>query len=161
DYVASAGSLSFPRGIAVRSFVVKLVNDTVYKPARSLDLALSAPSAGALGTSHATLTILDDDAPGTVQFSLGDVTVGAGAGSATIKILRSGRLAAGQTVTFTTADGSAIAGTHYQDASQTLRFAAFETSKQVTIQILDDGVGGGGAASVRLSLTSPAGGAAI
>jgi hypothetical protein len=161
DYVAAEGDLAFPRGVATRSIVVKLVRDSLYKPSRALRLTLSAPSTGLLGTSEASLTIRDDDTAGTIQFAAADTSVSAGGGSAVIKILRSGTLAAAQTVVFTTADGSAVAGTQYENATQTLTFAAHETSKLVSVPVLDDGLAGGGAASVQLSLSSPEGGAAI
>jgi len=161
DYLAASGQLSFPAGVATRSFAVKLVRDTVFKPARTVNLTLSAPSVGALGTSQAVLTIKDDDAPGTVQFFLTDVTVSEGAATATVKVVRSGKLAAGQAVAFTTSDGTAVAGTNYADASQTLTFAASEKAKLVAIPIVDDGAGGGGALSVVLALGSPTGGATI
>src|SRR6185295_497648 len=129
--------------------------------ARTVNLSLSTPSVGALGTSQAVLTIKDDDVPGTVQFFLADVTVSESAATATVKVVRTGKLAAGQTVAFTTADGTAVAGTNYVDASQTLTFAASEATKLVTIPIVDDGAMGAGALSVLLSLGSPTGGATI
>jgi hypothetical protein len=161
DYLAASGQLSFPAGVATKTFAVKLVRDTVFKPARTVNLTLSAPSVGALGTSQAVLTIKDDDPPGTVQFFLTDVTVSEGAATATVKVVRSGKLAAGQAVAFTTTDGTAVAGTNYADASQTLTFAASEKAKLVAIAIVDDGAAGGGSLSVLLSLGSPTGGATI
>jgi hypothetical protein len=44
------------------------------------------------------------------------------------------------TVSYSTADGSAVAGTNYQAASGTVVFAPGETSKTILIQMLDDGV---------------------
>lgn len=161
DYVPAEGDLTFPRGVAARTFAVTLVRDAAYEPLRTVALTLSSPSSGVLGTSAATLTIRDDDPAGTVQFAASDASVGAGDGVATIKVVRTGSLAAGQTVVFTTSDGSAVAGTDYENATQTLTFDAREATKLVTIPVLDDGAPGGGAAAVRLSLTDPAGGAVV
>ena len=56
-----------------------------------------------------------------------------------MKITRTGKLVAGQTVDFATGDGTAVDGTNYTGSSQTLTFANKEASKLVTIPILDDG----------------------
>jgi hypothetical protein len=161
DYVGVTNTLSFPAGAATRTFPVKLLHNTVFAPPRTLNLTLDTPSVGVLGTSLATLTIKDDDVPGTVQFLLSDYTVSEGAGTASVKILRSGKLAAGQAVTLTTTDGTAQSGVNYSDATQTLSFALGEASKTVAIPILDDGTLGPGALSVHLALTSPDGGALV
>jgi hypothetical protein len=161
DYLASSGTLSFPPGVDTRSFAVKLVNDAVFRAPRTVNLGLSGPSVGDLGTSQAELTIKDDDAPGRVEFAVADVSVSESAGSATVRILRTGKLAGGQTVDLTTANGTAVAGTHYDDSSQTLTFGLGEKSKLVSMPILDDGVPGGGARSVKLGLSSPTGGATV
>ena len=161
DYLPTTGLLSFPPGVATRAFAVKLLHDTVFAPPRTVMLSLSLPSVGVLGTSQAVLTIKDDDSAGTVQFGSNDITVSAGGGSATVKITRTGKLAAGQTVDLKTVDGTAVSGTDYLDASQTLTFAAGETTKLVTLQVFDDGAPGGSARSVALSLRQPAGGATV
>ncbi|HEY5908214.1 MAG TPA: Calx-beta domain-containing protein [Vicinamibacteria bacterium] len=161
DYLAASGTLSFPPGVASRSFAVPLVEDDVFRGPRTVNLGLSGPSVGDLGTSQAELTIKDDDPPAPVEFALADFSVSQGAGSATVRIARTGKLAAGQTVELSTANGTAVAGTHYDDSSQTLSFGLGEKLKLVSIPILDDGVPGGGARSVKLGLSSPAGGATL
>ncbi len=161
DYLASAGTLTFAKGMATRTFPVKLVHDTVARGPRTVNLTLSAQSAGALGTSQAVLTIKDHDLAGTVQFAVSDVTVSEGGGTALVKVSRTGKLVAGQGVDLVTSDGSAAAGINYVDASQTLVFADKEASKTIAVTILDDGVPGDGARSVALTLANPTGGAAV
>ncbi len=162
DYTATAGTVSFAKGVATRTFAVPLIrHDKIYAPPRTVALSIANPSAGVLGTSQATLTIKDDDVPGTVQFAVDSASVSEGAGTATIKVVRTGKLDALQSVLLTTTDGSAIAGTNYVDATQTLVFAAGETTKLVTVVVIDDGVVGPGALGVNLALGSPDGGAAV
>jgi hypothetical protein len=161
DYLAASGTLSFAPGVATRTFAVKLVEDAAFRGPRTVNLGLSGPSSGDLGTSQAELTIRDDDPPGRVEFAAADVSVSESAGSATVKIVRSGKLAAGQTVELTTTDGTAIAGSHYLNSSQTLAFGPGEKLKLVSIPVLADGAPGGGARSVKLGLSSPAGGATV
>jgi hypothetical protein len=159
DYTAASGTLSFPARVASRSFAVPVTRDAVFKAARTVNLTLSSPSAGALGTSQAVLTIKDDDLAGTVQLAMTETSVDEAAGVATVAVTRTGKLSAGQTVMFTTTDGTAATGTNYTDATQVLTFAASETTKQVTIPILD--APGSGALSVHIALSDPTGGATI
>ena len=71
--------------------------------------------------------------------SVADARVEEGAGAAVDFAVRLG-LAATQTVTvsYATADGTALAGQDYTAASGTLTFAAGESSKTVSVAVLDD-----------------------
>ena len=64
------------------------------------------------------------------------------------------------TVDWATADGTATAGQDYTGASGTLSFAAGETSKTVSVALLDDAVDDGGE-TFTVSLSDPTGGAVI
>src|SRR5262249_28562474 len=91
DYMPASGVLTFPRGVAVRAFPVKLVHDTLHKPPRTVNLTLSNQSAGILATADAVLTINDDDLAGAVQFSVSNLAVSEGATNATVKVVRTGK----------------------------------------------------------------------
>jgi hypothetical protein len=159
DYEPTSGSVVFPANVASKSFTVRLIRDTVYKPSRTVNLAITAPIT--LGTAAAVLTINDDDPKGTVSFAVADSTVSEGGGTALVTVKRTGKLAAGQSVDFWTTDGTAVAGTNYQATALTVTFAANETTRIVEIPILDDSAPGGGARSVGLSLGNGTGGAAF
>ena len=60
------------------------------------------------------------------------------------------------TVDYATADGTATAGDDYTTASGTLTFSAGETSKTVSVPIVDDGVEDGGE-TFTLTLSNPSG----
>jgi hypothetical protein len=62
------------------------------------------------------------------------------------------------TVSYATADGTALAGTHYTAASGTLTFAPGETSKGIVVSTLDDG-SADPTRSFTVSLSNPTGGA--
>ena len=60
------------------------------------------------------------------------------------------------TVDYATSDGTAVAGEDYTTATGTLRFAAGETSKTVSVAVLDDAVDEG-AETMTLTLSGPSG----
>lgn len=62
-------------------------------------------------------------------------------GSITITLLRSGETTKPATITYETVDGTARAGRDFVAASGQVTFAAGETSKTITLQVLDDTVG--------------------
>ena len=76
--------------------------------------------------------------PPTVVIS--DVSIDEAAGTATFTVTRSGSAAAGSasSVSFTTANGTAIAGADYTAASGVLNFAAGETVKTIIVAIAND-----------------------
>ena len=80
----------------------------------------------------------DDDRP---TISVGsDFTVDEAAGTITFTVTKTGSTSLPATVSFTTQDGTAIAGSDYSPASGTLTFAAGETTKQVTVSITNDAI---------------------
>jgi 6-phosphogluconolactonase (cycloisomerase 2 family) len=158
DYVASSGSVSFPAGAVTQVLTVPVIGDTLDEPNESFLLILSAPTNVELGRSQATATILDDDVGGVVSIAPLRVLVGEKAGSARVAVTRSGGLASGVSVEYSTADGTATAGADYGAASGTLNFGAGETVKVVTIPIQDDSVAEGNE-TFGLALAAPVGGA--
>ena len=157
DYLLTSGTLTFNAGETSKSFTVTILNDKLAEPAETVNLALANPSGGAtLGVqSTAVLTITDDDVAGVITFGAPTFTVKEGAGPALIKANRAGG-AGGVTVDFTTADGTANAPGDYTAMSQTLSFAAGETSKTIAIPIAP-GAGREGNETVRLILSNATG----
>jgi len=66
DYTAASGTLSWADGDGTaKTFQVPITNDTLHEPNETVHLTLSSPTGGAtLGTSSATLTIIDNDTGG-------------------------------------------------------------------------------------------------
>ena len=161
DYVVTAGTLSFGANEASRTFTVSVLNDTLVKGPRTVGLTLSNPTGGAvLGTpATAVLNIVEDDAGGVLRFSAAGYRVSEG-GLATITILRTGGAASGVTVSFTTADGTAVAGIDYTATAGALTFGAGETTKTFGVQT--SAIAGlGRDRSATLVLSSPGGGAVL
>ncbi len=62
DYTAASGTLNFAAGQTTKTFAVPITNDSVFTSSKTVNLALSNPSAATLGTPNtAVLTIIDDD----------------------------------------------------------------------------------------------------
>ncbi len=141
DYQATSGTLDFAAGASSLTFAIPILDDTLVEGNETLTINLSAAAGSgvSLGSpASATLTIIDDDTPATIQFAAPTATVSESAGTATITVTRSG--GGGQTVTvhYATADGSAHAGTDYQSAAGILTFGPLDTSKTITIPVIDD-----------------------
>jgi N-acetylneuraminic acid mutarotase/uncharacterized protein YkwD len=98
---------------------------------------------------------------GQLQYSSATVTAEETSGSATITVSRAGASFGQVTVHYATSDGTAKAGTDYTTTSGDLTFADGETSKTITVPLLDDGQNGGENKTVNLALSSPTGGATL
>jgi hypothetical protein len=139
DYTAISGTLAFAPGVTSQTFDVTILDDTFDEPDEMLTLILSDPANTTLGTPHAaTLTIVDDDEPPTVQFSGAAYSVGEGAGTATVSATLSAAPAMTVTVDYATSDGTAEAGSDYTAISGTLAFAPGQMSRSFTVTIFDD-----------------------
>ncbi|MBD2314191.1 hypothetical protein H6G20_21205 [Desertifilum sp. FACHB-1129] len=79
-----------------------------------------------------------DPEPEPSTFSITDATVAEDVGNAVVTITRTGNTAIEEIVTFTTSDGTATADADYTPVTQTLTFAAGQTSATVNIPVLTD-----------------------
>ncbi|CAN5754779.1 hypothetical protein BH10CHL1_BH10CHL1_39550 [soil metagenome] len=139
DYQASSGALTFSPGQTIKTFVVPIVEDLLDENDETINLTLSAPGNATLGaTIAATLTIIDNDNPPTVDFSNVTYSVNENGGTATVTALLSAASGLPVTVNYATSNGTAIAGSDYQAAAGALTFAPGETSKTFVVSILYD-----------------------
>ena len=162
DFTGVDGTLTFGPGIASRTFTVPLLTDTVFEPSESINLLLTNPGGGAqLGpVSAATITVTDNDPPGTIRFSAAGYTVSE-AGTATITVVRTPGTASAVTVNYATvAGGTAVAGTDYLTAGGTLTFNAGQASTSFTVALLNNNFDEPNK-TVNLQLSSPTGGATL
>ncbi|MDZ8052907.1 MAG: LamG-like jellyroll fold domain-containing protein [Aulosira sp. ZfuCHP01] len=86
----------------------------------------------------ASLAQLGTPNPGVISLETNAIAVNEGNGTATVTVLRQQGSDGTVTVDYRTVDNSAIADADYTRRSGTLTFAPGETSKSVTIPILDD-----------------------
>jgi bacillolysin len=152
DYVSTSGTLTFASGVASQSFTVPILNDTLDDSGETFDVGLSVVSGptATIGVPASTIvTLVNDDAAGSVRFAAAAYTVNENAGEVDIQVQRLGGAASGVTVQYSTVQGSgpagALAGYDYGDASKpgtevvgTLSFGAGQTVATARIPIIDD-----------------------
>ncbi len=142
NFTATSGSVTFAAGSSVATVGVMPLTDSVVELDESVGLTIVASSSYAVGTAgSATSVILDDD---NAILSIGDAVVtegNSGIKSLTFTVTLNRAVDIGVSVSFSTADGTAIAGTDYFSASGTLVFAGYAgETKTITITILGDRV---------------------
>ena len=165
DYQNTSGTLNFAAGSLSETFTVAICDDTLFEsPDETVNLALSNPTGGAtLGTPNtAVLTIIENDAAPTVQFSLANYSVGEAGPTATITVTRTGAASNVVSVNYATSNGTATGGAacggavDYQNTSGTLNFAAGSLSETFTVAICDDALAEM-SETVNLALSAPTG----
>jgi Ca2+-binding RTX toxin-like protein/NADPH-dependent 7-cyano-7-deazaguanine reductase QueF-like protein len=142
DYVFSGGTLSFAPGVTTQTVRIALYNDTGVETPKNFALNLSSPVNAVLADNQAVATIIDNDTfadtGSKASVSVHDVVVDEKAGIATFDIVLDKAVSNNFTVAYSTADGSATAGTDYTAASGTVSFVAGQTVQHVTVNIADD-----------------------
>jgi hypothetical protein len=142
DYVASSGTLTFNPGETTKTITVLVNGDTVIEADKTFFVNLSNPFDATIADGQGQNTILNDDIP-LPAISINDVTVPEGnSGTTTGVFTVSLSRASSQVVTasYSTADGSATAGSDYVSTSGTVTFNPGETSKTITVTTIGDTV---------------------
>ncbi len=138
-YSTASNTISIAAGQTTASYTVTLVDDSVFEGSQDAVFTLSSPTNATLGANTAyTLTITDNETQPTLAIS--DVTVNENAGTASLTVSLSGSSSDSITVDYATQDATAVAPGDYTAASGTLTFTAGQTSKTVTVAIVDDAV---------------------
>ncbi len=135
-------AVSFAANELSKTVNVAVAHRVGFQGNRSFNVVLSSPSGATLGAPGlAAVTIVEvDPQPSTLAFSAATFTVAedAAGGTVAIAINRTGVTTGAGSVIFSTADGSALAGTDYTAQTNVqLDFAANETVKTVNVAVLD------------------------
>ena len=142
DYASNSGTLTFNPGETSKTIDVTVNPDTISESNETFTVELSSAVNAAIAVSPGTGTILNDDAVPSI--SIGDVSQAEGNAGFNNAIFFPVTLSApsGQTVsvTFTTADGSALAGSDYTARSFVLTFNPGFVTQNVFVQVLGDTV---------------------
>ena len=141
DYTPQASTaVSFAPNETSKTLYIPTLDDTTVEPNETLTVSITAPNLPAgvvLGTAQATVTITSDD---TATLAISAATTTAREGSpASLSVSLSRAVSETVTFSWSTADGTAEAGTDYTpQASTAVSFAPNETSKTLYIPTVDD-----------------------
>jgi Calx-beta domain/PKD domain len=143
DYNEKTGTLTFKKGETSKTVTVKTTPDNVDEANETMSLQLSLAGSGLDPTAAhdlvATGTIVDDDQATLSAQNLTQAEANTGTTSVqvTLKMTPS---ASAVTITYTTVAGTATAGTDFVALSGSVTFSPGQTSKTVTVKIVNDRV---------------------
>jgi len=168
DYTAVSNVLNWAAGdTAAKSFTVPIADDALVETAESFTVSLSGPTGGAtLGSpATATVTIADNDSPGTLQLTAAALPTSETAGVRVVTVTRANGSAGAVTVNYATSDGPLVGGAvapgDYTATNGTLSWASGDAaSKSFNVAIVDDSVVDP-AETFSVALSGPSGGATL
>ena len=139
DYTQTAGRITFLAGESSKQVIIPILNDALAEPNETFGFIIEQPDGATLGTQRTLGTTIQDDDRTDLDFSA--PVVSEKDGTATVTVTRgNGSVAA--SVNYATVDGTATAVSDYTAvANGTLAFAVGETSKTISIAIVNDTVG--------------------
>ena len=143
DYVAKAGKLTFAPGETLKRVTIKFIGDSTPEASETFFFDLKTPTNATIADNRGVGTINNDDGPSLSIENAAAVKEGnAGETTPQTFVVRLSQPSTDTvTVSWTTADGSAVAGAESADyvaATGTLSFAPGQTSKIITIQVIGD-----------------------
>merc|ERR1719410_366663 len=162
DYIEAIGTLTFGPGETQKHVTLEVLDDDVFeedehfyirisnlrrKDGRAFkevevtadDGSRSQQASCQLGTPHmATIMILDDDHSGIFGFEDGEAEIVESVGVYECKVQRISGVRGKVAIPYSTEDGTAKDGTHYEAAEGELIFCNEETEKIIEIPILDE-----------------------
>ena len=139
DYLPQTNTVTFPAGSTAQTIAIPIVGDVLDEPDEGFYIVLSNPTWATIKAGRALETIVDNDAA--PLLSVKDLVVNEGdGGTADAVFTMQLSPASGQTVavSYSTADGTATAGTDYTARFGTVTFAPGVTAVQVTVAVRGD-----------------------
>jgi hypothetical protein len=138
DYDAASGSVTFGPNETEKIISIDILNDELDENDESFAVTLSNASHGSIQADTAIVTILDEDDAPSISIS-GNNNI---AESENLDISVTLAQASGKTITIDlqSIDGQAVAGQDFNALSETVSFAPGETSKVVTLTLVDDAI---------------------
>ena len=139
DYQTVSGTATIAAGATSTTVTVPVVGDTALEPDETFLLNLAGPVNATIARAQASAVIVNDE--GLPTLSIADVALAegnSGTSNAVFTVTMSGPGLQETRVAWTTADGTAAAGTDYVAGSGTLVIAAGATSGTITVAVTGD-----------------------
>ncbi len=144
DYTGSSGMLIFAAGETSKTISIPVLADGAAENTETVLVNLTNPGGATLADAQGVLSILNTGgAIPTPSLSVSDISVSepaSGGKAANFTVTLSAAASGPVQVSYFTADGTARAGQDYTAISGTLTFAAGETSKTLSVNVLADSV---------------------
>jgi hypothetical protein len=139
DYASNSGTVTITAGNISQTVTVVVNGDTNVEDIETFFVNLSNPTGGTISDSQGVGTILADD--GLPAITISDVALAEGNAGTTafsFAVNLSAPSAFPVSVSYSTADGTALSTSDYQSGSGTVNFAAGETTQNVVINVNGD-----------------------
>ncbi|WP_304439300.1 Calx-beta domain-containing protein, partial [Anabaena sp. 4-3] len=163
NFNGTTGTITFAAGSDTATLTIIPTADNLFEADETISLTLAASANYNRGTVNTiTSTITNDDIhPGILSFSSPQFSVQEdGTPITAVTINRTGNSTGAVSVTINLTNGTATAGSDYNNAPITVNFADGEISKTVTIPIVNDNQFEADE-TINLSLSNPQGGATL
>jgi len=165
DYTKTQGVLEWADGDSTaKSFSVPISNAKPFSGDKTFQIGLSNATSGAMiKTGDATVTIVGSSsaAVGTLQLSAANYSAAQSSGSLKITVNRTGGSNGAASVTYSTKNGTAVAGTDFTGASGTLTWAAGDAAAKTFTVAISNATPFTGSKTFSVSLSSPSAGATV
>jgi solute carrier family 8 (sodium/calcium exchanger) len=148
DFVFKRGVISFAPGDVSKNIEIALIDDTSFEPDENFYVQLSKAKGGKKGpgdsseyefiADFATVTILNDDKPGTFGFEADTMDVTEDSDYAELKVIRASGCDGEVVVSYKTIDGSATGGTDFESTSGNLVFTDGECEHTIKVKLIED-----------------------
>ncbi|XP_072167708.1 sodium/calcium exchanger Calx-like [Diadema setosum] len=141
DYIAKKGQLIFEPGETTKNIEIEIIDDYEWEPDETFFVKLQVDTKGnaIIGKkSIIEVTIINDDEPGTLEFTKTSYIVKESIGSAVLPVIRNQGSDGKIEVKWKTKDIEAVNGQDYTGGEGTLVFEHGEREKFIEIPIIDD-----------------------
>ena len=156
DYIETKGTLVFESGDELKTIEIGIVDDDGYEPDETFYVKLCKPSSGKLLADSLEVTIIDDDEPGYAALDE-TLMIDETSKEAYVTVYRRRGADGRVTVDYATEDNSCKAGVDYVEKMGTIVFESGETSKVITVPLIENNVPNVGDSFV-VKLSNPTGG---
>jgi hypothetical protein len=140
DYAGRATTITLADGVASGTITITPIDDALVELTETVTLSIAAGVGYTIGTAaSASASILDNDKPTASIQSAASMTEGnTGSSTVTLTATLSAPTSSTVTVRYSTANGTATAGSDYAAKAGTLTFAAGVTSQTLTVTVYGD-----------------------